>query len=184
MCDETLVKHCSPTLAGLKTANMFMYSFEDNSALMCDVCRLNKLLNKKGLRVIPLKIHENKALIYIYRPDRLASDLGNKKAEKVLRQCGYECNTESYCIGKLISRLTSCDEFPHEIGLFLGYPPEDVCGFIEKKECLLTGFWKVYDDPEKAEKKFAQFRKCTKVYYSCFCEGCPIEKLAVRSLNN
>ena len=37
---------------------------------------------------------------------------------------------------------------------------------------------------EKAEKKFAQFRKCTKVYYSCFCEGCPIEKLAVRSLNN
>ena len=37
------------------------------------------------------------------------------------------------CIVKLIGRLQENEGFPHEIGLFLGYPPEDVLGFIENK---------------------------------------------------
>lgn len=45
-------------------------------------------------------------------------------------------------------------EFPHEVGLFLGYPPEDVEGFIENKarSCKITGYWKVYSDEEKAKR--------------------------------
>ena len=30
------------------------------------------------------------------------------------------------------------DEFPHDIGLFLGYPPEDVLGFITNKAYTLS----------------------------------------------
>ena len=46
--------------------------------------------------------------------------------------------------------------FPHELGLLLGYPAEDVRGFmgIGYKKCLYTGYWKVY---EKAEEKIALF---------------------------
>lgn len=43
-------------------------------------------------------------------------------------------------------RLQRFEAFPHEIGLFLSYPPEDVRGFIEHKghESKCEGCWKVY----------------------------------------
>lgn len=50
-------------------------------------------------------------------------------------------------------------EFPHEIGVFLGYPMEDVIGFIENndKNCLCTGYWKVYSNPERAKNLFRYY---------------------------
>ncbi|MBQ8625025.1 MAG: DUF3793 family protein, partial [Agathobacter sp.] len=38
--------------------------------------------------------------------------------------------------------------FPHEMGLLLGYPVEDVEGFILHKgqNALYSGYWKVYKD--------------------------------------
>jgi len=53
-------------------------------------------------------------------------------------------------------------EFPHEIGLFLGYPVEDVRGFIEQrgKDCKLSGYWKVYGDEQAARRLFHQFDRC------------------------
>ena len=43
-------------------------------------------------------------------------------------------------------------EFPHEVGLFLSYPPEDVKGFIDHRanDFKCAGLWKVYGDEEKA----------------------------------
>lgn len=65
-----------------------------------------------------------------------------------------------------MKRLGESDEFPHEIGLFLGYPVEDVKGFIENKASCAkcVGYWKVYGDEEKAQKLFNQYKKCTGVY--------------------
>ncbi|MCR5809005.1 MAG: DUF3793 family protein [Clostridiales bacterium] len=36
MSEALIVRHCSPTLAGLKTANMFNYVYEDEAEL----CRM------------------------------------------------------------------------------------------------------------------------------------------------
>ncbi len=179
MPDELVIRHCSPTLAGLKTGNMFMCPFSSSDEMRQELSSLNHTLGKKGLRVMPLRYSDDKALVYIYRPERLRNDLRCSAAGNVLRKCGYDCGSPEKCIARLRCRLRECEEFPHEIGLFLGYPPEDVEGFIEKRPCKLTGFWKVYGDPVSAEKKFAQFRKCSKVYYSCWCGGCPLERLAV-----
>ena len=51
-------------------------------------------------------------------------------------------------MGTLIRRLQDEAEFPHEIGLFLSYPPEDVQGFIDHhaRDFKLSGLWKVYGD--------------------------------------
>ena len=59
----------------------------------------------------------------------------------------------------LRGRFTDPTEFPHEIGLFLGYPLEDVEGFCRKKgaDCKLSGYWKVYGDVETARKRFAAY---------------------------
>jgi len=181
MPEELVIRHCSPTLAGLKTGNMFVESFNNTAELRNELSELNHTLGKKGLRVMSLRYRDKKALIYIYRPDRLKCDLECSEACKVLRKCGYCSESPEKCIARLRSRLKENNDFPHEIGLFLGYPPEDVQGFIEKKPCKMTGFWKVYGDTASAEKKFEQFRKCSKVYYSCWSSGCPLERLAVKS---
>ena len=33
MPDEMIIRHCAPTLAGMKTGNMFTYHFKDSSEL-------------------------------------------------------------------------------------------------------------------------------------------------------
>ncbi|MBR6983684.1 MAG: DUF3793 family protein [Ruminococcus sp.] len=179
MPEELVIRHCSPTLAGLKTANMFACSYENESELKNDVTAFNKRFAAKGIRVVPLRYSNGKALIYIFRPSRLEADLSDVKADKVLRRCGYHCGDISKCLSDLINRIEESEEFPHEIGIFLGYPPEDVIGFIEKRECQATGFWKVYSNKDKAEKIFDQFRKCMNVYYKCWNEGFTLERLTV-----
>ena len=55
---------------------------------------------------------------------------------------------------KRISAIwTAGGDFPHEIGLLLGYPPEDVSGFIENggKNFLCSGYWKVYKGRQEQE---------------------------------
>lgn len=181
MYEELLIKHCSPTLAGMKTGNLFTCSFScDTDMKQCVRC-WNALLTKKGLRVLPLRFQNGRALIYIYRPAQLSKDLQDNIANRLLRERGYTMETSERCVVQLKKRLDECEEFPHEIGLFLGYPPEDVCGFIENKadSCKYVGCWKVYGDVEAAQKTFAKFKKCTDVYCSQFAKGKSIERLAV-----
>ena len=80
-----------------------------------------------------------------------------------------------------MKRMREQDEFPHEIGLFLGYPPEDVRGFIENgaRGCKCVGCWKVYGDAETARETFAKYKKCTDVYRARYAEGRSVERLTV-----
>ena len=64
-------------------------------------------------------------------------------------------------------------DYPHEIGLFLGYPLSDVIGFIENKGWNYTccGCWKSYGDPEKAQAYFDLCRRCTSRYCELYAGG-------------
>ena len=81
----------------------------------------------------------------------------------------------------MIRRLRQSGEFPHEIGLFLGYPPEDVQGFITQGPdcCKCSGCWKVYGNEDQARKKFAQYKKCTQIYCRLWAAGSSVERLTV-----
>ncbi len=181
MSEELMVKNCSPTLAGMKTGNIFACSFKSEDELRHMIRKFNRLLTPKGIRVIPLRMRDNRALIYVYRPSRLEKDINNPLSFKILSQRGYDPYSPAKCILRLIAKLYKNEEFPHEIGLFLGYPPEDVLGFIENRaenfKCV--GCWKVYSDAERAEKLFKKYKKCTEVYCLCHASGRPMEKLAV-----
>ena len=155
MSDELLVSQCAPTLAGLKTANMFSAEYESREKMTAELRRLNAVLVPRGLR---------RVLLYLYRPDALRRDLENSDARDILRDCGYEacCRAES-CLSCLIGKMRSSADFPHEVGLFLGYPPEDVRGFMENRAAgfKLIGCWKVYGDVDAAREKFKSFESCT-----------------------
>ncbi len=182
MSDDLIVKHCSPTLAGLKTGSMFCCSFESDAELTCTLYRLNKILGPLGLRAIPLRHTPGggRAMIYIYRPAMLGKDLKAAKATSILSGFGYDTGNVNVCIARLIKRLQgSCPkDFPHEIGLFLGYPPEDVEGFIcnHAGGCKICGTWKVYGDVESARRRFDSFRSCTRAFTEKYRQAGSFEK--------
>jgi len=181
MSDALLVRHCSPTLAGMKTGSMFTSPYRTVAEVLAYVREQNRLLVPKGLRLLPLRRSGKKVLLYLYRPDRLSADLARKEAESILRERGYGSVNPASCLGELMRRLRREEAFPHEIGLFLGYPPEDVRGFIEHRSvgCKRVGAWKVYGDPEAAERIFARYRRCTLAYEAQLSRGATVDRLAV-----
>ena len=86
MSDELVIRHCAPTLASIKTANLFSCIFTDRQEMLKHVRNLNLRLKKKGLRVLPLWFKENRGLIYVYRPDKLSKDLQDELAGSLLKK--------------------------------------------------------------------------------------------------
>ena len=100
---------------------------------------------------------------------------------EVLRQAGYPCGSCGQCVARLVQRLRTEEEFPHEVGLFLSYPPEDVQGFIDHRACdfKCAGLWKVYSDERRAQRLFSRFKHCTEDYCARWQTGWDIDRLAV-----
>lgn len=180
MLAEEVIKYCAPTLAGLKTGSMFSVK-ADGRAVLCEIKKLNGIFAKKGLRLIPMRMTEKHTLLYLFRPGRLSADLRTKEAMEILSAKGYDCEKTGLCLAQLIKHLKEDSSFPHEIGLFLGYPPEDVRCFMndccEGVKC--TGCWKVYGDREEALKTFERFRRCTNLYMEKAYGGKSLEELTV-----
>lgn len=72
-------------------------------------------------------------------------------------------------------------EFPHEIGFFLGYPYEDVIGFIKNRgqNYLEVGPWKVYANQSQARRTFARYRRCARIYARAYRSGQSLRRLTV-----
>lgn len=181
MSEELMIRHCSPTLAGLKTGSLFSCPFASEEELRCGISGLNKKLVPKGLRVLPLQMEQGRALIYVYRVSDLQRDLQNGEVQEILLEAGYKVEQAERCVHHLMQRLRAGDGFPHEIGLFLSYPAEDVRGFMENRACghKCVGCWKVYGDVEAAKRCFAKYEKCTRVYSKCWQQGVSLERLTV-----
>ena len=180
MSEETVIRCCAPTMACLKTGNMFNCAFDTHAQMTDELRRLNQRLGRKGLRILPLRWQNGRALLYLSRPKMLERDLRDPLAQRLLSECGYTCEDAGTCLIRLISRLSAGEDFPHEVGLFLGYPPADVEGFMHHKDSFkLCGLWKVYDDVESALRQFARYRHCTKVYLDCLSRGFTLDRLAV-----
>lgn len=180
MSEEQVIQQCSPTLAGIKTGNLFTSSYESAEKTEHAVSNLNRRFSNKGLRVTVLK-YGKRALIYIFRPKQLYKDIHHHLAQQILLPLGYDISNIDKCLSHLMNRLRTCSDFPHEIGLFLGYPPEDVEGFIVHKgqNCKSFGCWKVYHNHEAAHRCFQRFKQCTAYYCEQFARGCSIDSLAV-----
>ncbi len=112
----------------------------------------------------------------------LINDMSDPQAIAILSQYGYKDLSVQKAIQRLSERLSTYEEFPHEIGLFLGYPPKDVEGFICNKgqNCNLCKYWKVYGNEDAALQKFAKYDKCKEVYKRLWHNGCDILKLTVK----
>ena len=181
MSEERLIRQCAPTLAGIKTGSLFPCPYETREELMADVRAFNRRFAARGLCLLPMRLENGHALLYLYRPAELRRDLQNGLAQEILSLAGYRCGSCECCVTDLIRRLRGRAEFPHEIGLFLSYPPEDVRGFIENRaaNAKCTGVWKVYGDEKRAKAMFEKFKKCTDIYCRMWQAGVSLDRLAV-----
>ena len=105
MPEQFLIDHCSPTLAGLKTANMFPVSLDEDQDIEGEVRKLNRMLHEKGIRIVVLRRTDRNALLYVYRPDYLDRDLGCPLAKQILESRGYCCSSSGKCIVQLIRHM-------------------------------------------------------------------------------
>lgn len=179
--DRYLIDHCSPTLANLKTANLFSCRYSSREQLAGQVEGWHRALESKGVCLRLLRAKNGCALIYVYRPLRLAADLRKPGVAEFLAGCGYRSLAPEDALERLSLRLCTQDSFPHEIGLFLSYPLGDVQGFIEHggAHYKCSGCWKVYCNECEAAKLFAKYQKCRGVYWRLFSGGRSVLQLTV-----
>jgi hypothetical protein len=72
MSEERLIRQCAPTLAGIKTGSLFPCPYETREELMADVRAFNRRFAARGLCLLPLRLENGHALLYLYRPGHAA----------------------------------------------------------------------------------------------------------------
>jgi len=156
MCSQferQLALFCSPALAGIKPACLMACGHETPIALET----YTRAFSPRGIRFQTVFTRDGRCLLMVYNVKLLKKRLSDPFVVSALCGFGYPagegCNER---VKRLIARLEGRGSFPHEIGLFLGYPVEDVLGFVRNKGsgCKLCGFWKVYGDAEFARREF------------------------------
>lgn len=161
--EQAVVAHCSPALTGLKPACLISLSASEYPRLSRLAAWYTRALERRGLRFEVLCRCNRRFLLLVYRPARLAGWLAREDVARLLEQAGYPAGSElSALLNHLRRRLLRDSGFPHEIGLFLGYPPKDVLGFLAHRGggCTFCGYWKVYHNEQQARRCFQRFDRC------------------------
>jgi hypothetical protein len=150
----------APVSRGLKCGALLNLSRRGRDMRRPWSCVRKELAGKLSLEFSEISSSDRSLLILIYRSGPLMEAVASDGALELLAELGYEgLGTAEAYIDELARRFKT--GIPHEIGLFLGYPPEDVRGFIENggKNSKLSGYWKVYGDVNGARKKFDEYKK-------------------------
>lgn len=161
--EKTIAYHCAPALAGIKPSNLANLLLSRYPDCYEEVGELNRLLNEKGIYFKPLLECRHRVLLLVYRSRCLTKHLQDRKIQAYLYSIGYPSSASlDETLTYLGKRIKENSNFPHEIGLFLGYPIEDVLDFLwhRGKNYKLSGYWKVYSNEKRAKKIFNKYTKC------------------------
>ncbi len=154
--EKQLAYQCAALITGQKVSNTFITQ-------RSNIVRLVSIFKGTSIACRLLCVKGNKATFLLYRKGALEKYLSSPEIKDKLCEYGYFDIAPAMMLKKLSQRYAAhiCkgEEFPHEMGLFLGYPPEDVKGFVEEKGrgYKLSGYWKVYGDADYCRKLFASF---------------------------
>lgn len=182
MWEKALIEYGAATLAALKTACLFRIAVPNWRCFWSWVRRGNARLCKRGVCLTVLCVKKGEALVYLWRRAHLAADLQKAGVARFLRECGYTSCRADLALTHLRARFGMC-VFPHEIGVFLGYPLGDVIGFIDNagKNWKYMGCWKVYCDARQTREIFARIAHCREEYMRLWRDGVRMEQLIVHT---
>lgn len=154
--ETKMALQCAPVITGIKISNLFIVASEDEDAV-------RTILKKTGIIHYRLLRQEGKSTFLLFRIPELAAYLQDPNVQHILAEHGYS----DLSLGGILrmfqyryeTYMNQGEGFPHEMGLLLGYPIEDVRGFIEHrgKNYLYAGYWKVYADVEEKRQLFEAY---------------------------
>lgn len=157
---EKIASQCAPVIFDVKPSNLLILESADEELLQ-------NMMRKMGLNCQLFYQNGTKSIWFVYRTERMRSLLMDPEIASFFEEKKYRRIQEipvEHVIGRVGKRF-ACHkrgrtEYPHELGLLLGYPLCDVKGFIENngKGYLCSGYWKVYENEQQARKTFALYR--------------------------
>ena len=170
--EQTLALHCAPALAGLKPADLISWR-PPQGAGEALLRRYVRRFARRGICLRPLCRRGERQLLLVWRPPRLEDWLAREEIAAMLRKEGYPVSDGVEAMLTHLGARLAGAEFPHEVGLFLGYPAADVEGFRRNggRNCKLCGHWKVYHDPEGALRCFRRYDQCRDALCSRISQG-------------
>jgi hypothetical protein len=160
--EAAIVRHCSPVLLGCKPAALFTFRINSLSLLLG--------LLPPNIGSLVIWEGEGRALLLLFDKSMLEKTILDKPVRAALAAMGYPSRYSLPVFLAHLQKQFTDHQCPHEVGLFLGYPLDDVLGFIKHGgyNCKLCGTWKVYGDVERAKRRFRQYdlcRECMKNYF-------------------
>ncbi len=148
----------APFLKGIKVSCILNIDQEN--------CKeLRQILAKTDIEISCLARRKGKCLVLLYRQDSFSKHMQREDIQEFLRAYGYHEFDNQGVLKHLKQRVTEFSDenlgFPHEIGIFLGYPLADVKGYIDNlgQNSLYTGYWKVYHNLEQAKATFMAYHQ-------------------------
>ncbi len=171
-----LALQCAPLIAGLKVSNLLNISREDFSAV-------KEIVRNSYISWYPLLERGNKMTILLYHRKSLEHYLEGEGALKILREAGYQNLSFEGILEEFRIRyrryMEEREDFPHEMGVLLGYSVEDVEGFMKYKGdgFLCSGYWKVYADKEGKQRLFADFENAKERMIRLLSNGSSMEDI-------
>lgn len=147
---------CAPIITGIKVSNLLSIASKDED-------KLRMILKKSGIISYRLLRQDDKTTFLLFRKCELETYLRDRKIQRFLIEKGYIELSLSGILSRFQQRyeiyMNHGGGFPHEMGILLGYPIEDVDGFIKEKgkNYLYSGYWKVYQNVEEKKQLFEAF---------------------------
>lgn len=163
----TLVRSAGAVMLGQKPAALFSFSCGTCASLASRSCvdevieAYSKGLGEHGMRLAVLGMRGLRVELLVWRPALVEAVLQDEECRDFLLDAGYEVHGPDALVGSLLDRLAAFHagqsrEYPHEVGLVLGYPLEDVRGYVQGGRETCRGLWRAYGDPEVARLRFAR----------------------------
>lgn len=153
--EEFIISFFAPVISGVKPANLFSINPIYYPRIKTYLQKLNRISSKKEILFTIIPKSKNRALIFAINKRLMAKICKQRDNINFLSRYNYPLHADiSQTINHIVYRLKEAKEFPHEVGLFLGYPLEDVVGFIkyQGRNYLCCNSWKVYSNVNVANK--------------------------------
>lgn len=171
----------APALCGIKPSCLFSIRREQYNERK--LREWKAALTEDGKYVVALPRTKTRMLFFVYDRSLLERQCSTCKIRQYLLQKGYPVES-GFCplLAELLHRLVAEKTFPHEVGVFLGYPLEDVVAFekMAGTQFRYSGSWKVYGDVHAAREQMKKYNTCSTWCRRMVKKGVPVPHVARR----
>ena len=162
------IEQVGATIVGIKPACLISVRGKDCLAL----CKKH-FAGSGSVSFVIVKAAKGKKRLFIYHKKSLDFVLSDAKTREYLAKCGYPDDGTSGTYVRLLARRLRGARFPHEIGLFFGYPLKDVRGFMgEPIPYSKTMGWRMYGDTKVSEKVYYQHKNARLYVRNVMLQAC------------